>query len=580
VLFASLTISAVWVLLVAVPLALTLRNLGQIRATNGSAPREFAREACNALPAGKSVVLSDNEAELYLVRAELAAQGQTRAALLLDTRWLGLRQYQSFMARQFQAWWPVTPGTNRLEEPPSPTPVALLSALSTNEPLAYLHPSLDYCFERFAERPSGAIHLLLERPPEDAIGQRLDERTAATNEQYWQQRWTASLQALAAQAGGRGCQPPRWVARLFDSVHLRAEQNRTASYWGAQYARSLDYWGVQMQRLGRWQEAGLWFQRALELNPANLSAQINLEYNQRHQRGDPARLTRETVEVQFADLFGKYRTWEPAVRDNGPVDEPTYLFRTAIFLSVEQNYHQAADAFLRCSELAPDWREPKLGLAESYVFLGDFTNGLRLAESLQAGPPLIGLDEATLVSCRARALQGLGRRKEAASCIESFVRQHREEPEVLSTAVKLYLRRGHYAVALEMLDQLLVREPNNPGFVLRKGIAQMELWQYRAAIVTLTLALSLDPSNPEARIRRASCCLRAGQLDAARADYQELLDRFPNKFQVLFGLAEIASRKQETNAAVAFYQRCLANCVPESEEYNLVSYRLKRLQAR
>ena len=82
------------------------------------------------------------------------------------------------------------------------------------------------------------------------------------------------------------------------------------------------------------------------------------------------------------------------------------------------------------------------------------------------------------------------------------------------------------------------------------------------------------------RIRRASCCLRAGQLDAARADYQELLKRFPNKFQVLCGLAEIASRKRETNDAVALYQRCLDNCVTESEEYNLVSYRLKRLQAR
>ena len=181
---------------------------------------------------------------------------------------------------------------------------------------------------------------------------------------------------------------------------------------------------------------------------------------------------------------------------------------------------------MRCSELAPDWREPKLGLAESYVFLGDFANGLRLGESLLAGPPLTGLDEATLVSCRARAMQGLGRRKEAASCIESFVRQHLEEPEVLSSAVKLCLRRGHYTVALEMLDQLLVREPNNPEFVLNKGIVQMELWQFRAAIVTLTQSLSLDPSNPDARIRRASCCLHAGQLDTARADYQELLSDF------------------------------------------------------
>jgi tetratricopeptide (TPR) repeat protein len=131
-----------------------------------------------------------------------------------------------------------------------------------------------------------------------------------------------------------------------------------------------------------------------------------------------------------------------------------------------------------------------------------------------------------------------------------------------------------------MLDQLLSREPNNPEFLQSKGIAHIGLWQYDAAIANLTRALSLDPSNPGARINRAIACFRAGQLDAARADYQELLKRFPNAFQVLFGLAEIASRKQDTNAAIEFYERYLANGVPESEEYNLVSYRLKRLQAR
>jgi tetratricopeptide (TPR) repeat protein len=74
--------------------------------------------------------------------------------------------------------------------------------------------------------------------------------------------------------------------------------------------------------------------------------------------------------------------------------------------------------------------------------------------------------------------------------------------------------------------------------------------------------------------------LRAGQLDAARVDYQELLKRFPNKFEVLYGLAEIASRKQDTNAAIEFYQRCLSKGIPESDEYKLVSYRLKRLKGR
>jgi tetratricopeptide (TPR) repeat protein len=146
--------------------------------------------------------------------------------------------------------------------------------------------------------------------------------------------------------------------------------------------------------------------------------------------------------------------------------------------------------------------------------------------------------------------------------------------------MKLYLQCGQNALALAMLDQLLGREPNNAEFVVSKGIAQMGLGQYDAAIATLTRALSLDPSNPAARINRAISGLRAGHLDAARADYQELLKRFPNEFHVLYGLAEIAWREQDTNAAIEFSQRYLATGVPESAEYILVSYRLRRLQAR
>ena len=574
---ASLALAVVWMLLGAVPLALTLRNLSHIRATNGPAVREFTRQLYNALPAGKSVALSDDPTELLLLRAELGAHRHDKDALLLDTRLLVSSRYQLFMARQFTARWPMVPATNGLVEVKPMNPRELLSALLTHEPLVYLHPSFDYCFELFADQPRGPIHYLGERATNNVIGQRLDEPTAAANEQYWQQRWTDSLQALAEQTIEHAAQPPRWAALLFDRLHLRTEQNRSASLLGAAYARSLDDWGVQTQRLGRTNEASLWFQRALELNPGNLAAQINLEYNQRQQRGE--HLTPEEVGARFADRLGKYRTWESVVKDNGPVDEPMFLCRTAAILWDDGNYHQAAREFMRCVTLAPDWLAPKLGLAESYLRLSDFGSALRLTESISAsGPPRDAMEEAKVVSCRARALQGLGRHGEADACIGNFVSEH--PADVLSNAARLYLQCKQYGPALVLLDQLLRREPNNPEFLSNKGSAEMGLGCYEAAIATLTTALSVAPTNAAAQINRAMACLRAGQLDAARASYQELLDRFPNSFQALCGLAEVALRKQATNAAIEFYQRYLSNSIPQSDEYKLVSSRLKQLQRR
>src|ERR1019366_2307724 len=49
-----------WVLLFALPLGLAWRNLGQMRITNGPMLHEFVRELYGDLPAGNSVVLSDD----------------------------------------------------------------------------------------------------------------------------------------------------------------------------------------------------------------------------------------------------------------------------------------------------------------------------------------------------------------------------------------------------------------------------------------------------------------------------------------------------------------------------------------
>jgi outer membrane protein assembly factor BamD (BamD/ComL family) len=72
--------------------------------------------------------------------------------------------------------------------------------------------------------------------------------------------------------------------------------------------------------------------------------------------------------------------------------------------------------------------------------------------------------------------------------------------------------------------------------------------------------------------------LRAAKLDAAKTDYQALQLQFPRSFQVYFGLAEIAYRQKETNAAIGYYQAYLTNAPPNSPESKYVGQRLKGLK--
>src|SRR6266436_4172297 len=104
------------------------------------------------------------------------------------------------------------------------------------------------------------------------------------------------------------------------------EHNTTEEFIAGIYARSLDDWGVHMQRLEYWDEARVWFARAIELNPRNVSAQINAEYNEHCRRGDKTRLEAASLKRQFQDLFNKYENWREILNANGPADEPTVLF--------------------------------------------------------------------------------------------------------------------------------------------------------------------------------------------------------------------------------------------------------------
>ena len=367
--------------------------------------------------------------------------------------------------------------------------------------------------------------------------------------------------------------------KLARALRLTREQNSTVAFVSAALSRSLDSWGVRAQRSGRWDEAGLWFQRATELKPENLSARINLEFNERHRRSERQPLDRELVQQELLNLFTRYHNWESAVNDNGPLDEPTFLFETGKSLLARGNRRQAAEAFARCARLAPGWREPNLWLAQTLLNERDFAGALRIAEQVQAAEmPSDGSGLAQLLFCRATALRGLNRTNEAARCISDFVAGHPEQEEVLSIAARLYLQQMEYQPALGVFDQLLHHEPGNVEYVANKGLAQIQLSQYEQAISTLTSALTLAPSNQVARLDRAIACLRAGQLDPAWADYQELLKVSPNSPKVLFGLGEIAWRKRDTNSAIAFYERCLTNNLPDRADRKLVFERVQWLK--
>jgi tetratricopeptide (TPR) repeat protein len=579
----KLPVALVYVLLIALPLALAWRNLGQIRFTNGPAVRHFTQQLYSDLPAGKSVVLSDDSVQLLLLRAELGAHHGANDALLLDAPSLASAEYHRFMAEHFKSRWPVAAPTNRLDLVGPRQLLDLISRFADREPIVYLHPSFGYLFERFLERPHGLVHYLEPVPmapvsDEDRGSPILSDPLAVTNEQLWQTRWNQTLQTLAEHTRTNPNHAARGSAAF---LLLAAEPNITATFLGAAYSKSLDYWGVALQRLGRWPAAGLWFQRAIELNPHNLAARINLEYNQRCQHGDKSRLDPSLMQRQFHESFGRYDGWLEVLDKDGPIDEPSYLSNVARALLDVKNNRQAARELARCADLAPDWLEPKLWLALGYLDLRDFAAALQVTDSIPASPEVpdgTGLPE--LVFCRTTALRALGRTNDANASLESFIQLHPEPSPLLLKAADLFMKNKQMAGAVRLLEALVQREPDNVGLLSKKGAAELELSRFHDAITTLSRVLSLDSSDTQARLNRAVARLASGQLEAARDDYQELLNAPATSQKALFGLGGIAWRKRDTNSAIQFYEQYLATGKPESVQYSIASRRLKQLKGK
>ena len=105
------------------------------------------------------------------------------------------------------------------------------------------------------------------------------------------------------------------------AIHRRVHDARAVGRW---VLRSLTCWGVELQKLNQFEEAARFFTLATRLNPDNLVARINLDYNQYLQGSKAARLDlQKSIEEQ-----SKYRTMDAFLAANGPVDDPRLLRQT------------------------------------------------------------------------------------------------------------------------------------------------------------------------------------------------------------------------------------------------------------
>jgi tetratricopeptide (TPR) repeat protein len=572
--------AAIWLLLLVTPVALIYRNLPQIRTTNGPMLKQYSALVAQSLPAQRSVLLSDDPRRSLLLQAYSAESGKGKDYLILDTGSLSWPDYHRFLKKKHPQLWESNPPKALARRAEPTLLMQLIVRLAQTNTLYYLHPSFGYYFEFFYPEPHGLVYKLNLFPTNALFAPSPGKDLLAENEAFWAKADGEALQPLLAVVAPRNQgQPAGLLDDLVEKAHLTKGASRDAATLAGYYSRALDYWGVTAQQCGWLTNAAAHFQQAVDMNPGNIVAQVNLECNKNLRAGLKCAVQ---VSKSMDEEFGRYTTWDQIMTVNGPFDEPNFCFIEGRVYVSNHLYRQGAAQFERVIALAPDNLFARIWLAQLYVISRLPEDALNLVEQIRSQPDLrdgARTNRTQLLFVEAAAHLAKNDVKGAEGAVQATMRQYPRDESLLATASQVYLRYGCFSNALLMMDQQLTLSPTNLNTLVNKGYACIQAGAFEQAIPPLTKVLEVQTNNYSALLNRAICYLRAGKLEPAQRDYEILQKAFPTAFQIYYGLAEIAWQRKETNAAIRNYQLYLSNAQTNTAESKFVSERLKGLTA-
>jgi predicted Zn-dependent protease len=570
--------AAIWLLLLVTPLALIYRNLHQIRTTNGPMLKQYTALLAQSLPAQRSVLLTEDPRRSFLLQAYSAQTGTGNDYLILETGSLSWPDYHRFLKKKHPQLWESEPPKALARRAQPLMLMQLLVRLAQTNSLYYLHPSFGYYFEFFYPEPHGLAYKLNLFPTNALFAPQPAKDLIAENDAFWTKADEQALQPLLAVIGPRNLsKEPGLLDRLAEKAQLTKQSSRDATTVAGFYSRALNSWGVTSQQCGWLTNAAAHFERAIEMNPNNLVAQVNLECNKKLRAGLKGAVQ---VSKSMDEEFGRYRTWDQIMTENGPFDEPNFCFIEGRVFVSNNLYRQAAAQFERVIALAPENLFARIWLAQLYVTGRLPDKALGLVEQIRSEPSLrdaARTNRAELLFVETAAHLAQKDVKGAEAAVEATMRQYPRDENLLATASQVYIRYGCYSNALLTMDQQLALSPTNLNTLVNKGYACIQAGAFEQAIPPLTQVLAVQTNNYSALLNRAICYLRAGNLEPAQRDYEILQKVFPTAFQIYYGLAEIAWQKKDTNSAIRNYQLYLANAQTNTVEAKSVSDRLKVL---
>ncbi|HEX5398331.1 MAG TPA: tetratricopeptide repeat protein, partial [Verrucomicrobiae bacterium] len=573
-------VGGVWTLAILTLAGLAYRNAPQVLGANGNTLHRYASLVTAKLPATGGYLMGDDPQQLYLVRAALVQEGRGQQFVPLETQSLVAPAYHRYLHREFPERWRLLVTDTQTNTLNPYGLFQLVAMLARTNDFYYLQPSFGYYFERFYLEPHGLVYKMLPLPENTLLPPLPDKKVIAENTEFWTRTATpemASIKEAVAPTDPNALRSPG--ERLLARLHIQRESNPMAILAGVYYSRGMDFWAVELQRAGELEQAAKYFDDALNLNPDNVVARINLKFNQDFRAGhpDPVDLSKTT-----ADQFGKYQTWNGVLNANGPFDEPSFCYTIGRNLAEANGfYRQALASFERVRALAPDYLPARLWIGRIYMMTHLPERALDALHDPLTHPEkfsLVETNETELHVLAAAAYFEETNTTRAAELLDTELALHPDDVNLRGAVARSYMTHGLFNKALDLIDLQLKSTPDDASWLYGKGVVCIQLKDYDAAIAALSRALAIQTNFDGAVFARAVANLDCGRLDAARTDYLRLQQNYSNSVQIAYGLGEIARQQHDTNEAIRNYEIYLANANTNNGEFTNVLQRLRELR--
>jgi tetratricopeptide (TPR) repeat protein len=550
-------VGIVWLGLVALPGWLVVKNFPSLRAQNGSAVREFAAQLAKGLPAQGAFALSEQPTHLLVVAAH--SHGQQSSHVLLDARMLQLTRYHRQLAKRHAGRWPDPGATPDTQVVPPIAIASFLGMQTRSNHVVLLHPPVPAMYlENLYPEPTGAVSELrlyntnqIVPPMLSAASRRLILNWAPTNS-------------------------PVFPNPESDEARVSASPDIQALRIG--YSSVANWYGVNLQRAELPpKEANALFSVALQLNPSNLVAVLNRDFNESLRTGKPS--TSNPAQIA-QELLGPGQTWGTVLAKHGPPDEPNFCFALGQLLRQSGLPRQAIIQFTRVTELAPTNHLAHLAVADTFIALGIPDRAKAAIDTARAKPELragLAASEPAVLRLDALVLSQKGQKAEAEQAFLNAVKKFPADLALLDSLTEIYLLSGRFTNALAVTETQLKVAPTSPRALVNKGGILIQMKQFEAALAPLTKLIEAQPSHPGAHLNRAMALMNLNRLDDAAKDYEKLIELAPATHNGHFGLGEIAWQRKQAGDAKKHYEAGLKLAPADAPETKIAQQRLKEL---